>query len=145
MARKPEQQLYDNFKKYAEHNLLFHRVENLMMNGMSDMIVQNKRGITAWVENKAIEAWPVRSNTVPLRRAFQPGQLGFLREWREWGGDSFVMLRVGKSANSEYLLLDPRQPLDYMSQGQIRDRAVIVCGGMKDIVKFFEQLGKDEA
>jgi hypothetical protein len=73
MARHKEQKLYDRFKDRATGRLLFHRIENLMMNGMSDMIVQNKKGVTAWVENKAIEAWPVRANTVALRNAFQRG------------------------------------------------------------------------
>nr|DAP64303.1 MAG TPA: hypothetical protein [Caudoviricetes sp.] len=137
MARHKEQKLYDRFKDRATGRLLFHRIENLMMNGMSDMIVQNKKGVTAWVENKAIEAWPVRANTVALRNAFQRGQLSFLREWIGWNGHAYVLLRVGQGVKAQYLLLNPMEPLDLLSRNQLETRAAVVQG-MEEIVSFLE-------
>ncbi|QOV06267.1 DNA helicase [Burkholderia phage Maja] len=139
MARKKEQLLYDRFKDKAENRLLFHRIENLMMNGMPDMIVQNRRGVTAWVENKAIDAWPVRASTIPLRSAFQKGQLSFLRECISWSGNAFVLLRVGKGIGAEYYLLDPNQALDCMSRAYLIERACF-AGGLDAIVTYLENL-----
>lgn len=104
MAKKKEQLAWENFAKHINGRLNCKRVENQINDGMSDVTGINRNGTAFWIENKALEAWPKRASTQPLRGVFEPGQIPFLKEWRSWGGRSFVLLRVGK----EYLLLNPK-------------------------------------
>lgn len=109
------------------------RVENLIGNSTPDVLCINRRGVVFWIENKALEAWPVRAETKPLRTAFEPGQLAFGRDWRNWRGLSFVLLRVGL----EYYLLNPDDPLDSMTKHELM---TLSMNGKKEIIEYLEGL-----
>ncbi len=137
MPRLPEQLVYDGFKRGVNSHLLkVLRVENGMVDGMSDTIVQNRRGTAAWIELKALESWPKRDLTCPLAHGiFRPGQIPFMESWIEWGGHAFVLLRV---ASAEYLLLKPSERLIGMTRSEILREAV--CIGRPQIIAHLEDL-----
>ena len=135
MARFKEQLAFDHLKKSSQGVLLLHRVENQCNESMPDVIGENRRGKAFWLEMKALHEWPVRATTLPLKRAFEKGQLSWGAQWVAWGGSSFVLLRV----HAEYLLLPPvvnladfdRQDLYLMS---------VKTGTVHDIIKYLEAL-----
>ncbi len=136
MARLKEQRLWDVFSAAAEKTLKLHRVENLIGNGMPDVIGINDRGTSFWIELKAIDKWPVRGTTAVLRNAFEPGQIGFQKEWNSWNGRAFTLLRIGVS---EFMLLSASEHnLLTLTQGQILDG--VLCHGKHEIVKYLEKL-----
>lgn len=125
MSRKPEQLAWDNFSGAApKASIKFHRVENLCVTGMSDVIGINMRGTVFWIENKAISAWPVRPTTKPVSGIFERGQLPFLRQWKWWRGHAFVLLRVGVS----FYLIDPEPPIEEQTAAELLAGAVIAVG-----------------
>lgn len=133
MARLKEQRAWDNFKlalKAREINV--RRVENQIGEGMSDVIGINRHRWVFWLENKALDSWPVRSSTLPLLGAFEPGQVPFMRNWCEWGGNAFVLLRVDK----EFYLLNPKLQLTALTKDELIGTAVVI--GKKHIVDFLE-------
>lgn len=135
MARLPEQRAWDAFRGAINPwDLLLHRVENMCVDGMSDVVGINQNGTAFWIENKALPDWPARLDTFPLRDAFEPGQLPFLRQWKHWKGNGFVLLRVDK----EFLLLDPVLPLDKMCAVLIINNAIVV--GKKKVCEYLENL-----
>jgi hypothetical protein len=135
MARLPEQKAWDNFRDFINPwELLLHRVENVCGNGMSDVVGINKNKVVFWIENKAIAHWPARDGTRPMVDAFEPGQIPFMRQWKHWGGNAFVLLRVG----TDFLLLDPVLPLTEMIKAHLIDSAVAT--GKKHICEHLESL-----
>lgn len=119
-ARLKEQRAWDTFKRKNLGRLNLKRVENQAATGMGDVVGINKQGTAFWIEMKALDAWPAREATCPLRDAFEPGQLGFLREWKSWRGDAFVLLRVGL----EFWLLNPDNALPEYNAAQLRESAI---------------------
>jgi penicillin-binding protein-related factor A (putative recombinase) len=135
MARLPEQRAWDALKGAINPwNLLLHRVENMCVDGMSDVIGINQKGVVFWVENKALADWPARSSTLPLADAFEPGQLPFMRQWKHWKGHAFVLLRVDK----HFLLLDPTQPLNKMCATDLVVSAIVT--GKQSVCEYLESL-----
>lgn len=136
MSRKCEQKAWDSFKRGIDpRKLKAYRIENLYSgDGMADTLIQNRNKGVFWLELKAMEDWPVRETTKPLRGIFEPGQLGFGQSWLFWGGWSFVLLRVG----TEFYLLDPRLDLENMTRAQIVTSAVRT--GKKEIITYLEIL-----
>jgi len=135
MARLPEQRAWDALKRAINPwELLLHRVENMCVDGMSDVIGINKRGVVFWIENKALADWPSRATTCPLGDSFEPGQLPFMREWKYWKGHAFVLLRVG----TDFLLLDPTQPLDKMNSADLIISAIVA--GKQSVCLHLESL-----
>jgi hypothetical protein len=136
LARTKEQRAWDNFSGSIDRRRLRPlRVENLVGDGTPDVICINRQGSSFWIENKALDDWPKRASTHPLKVAFEPGQLPFAREWIEWGGHAFVLLRV---AVHDWLLLDPFQPLPEMTKDELVAKSVRI--GKDEIIKFLEVL-----
>lgn len=111
MSNQKERAAWKLFADKAQGRLNFERIENSLAEATPDAIGINKNGAVFWIETKALDDWPVRATTLPLRTAFEKGQVPFLRQWRSWRGTSFVLLRAGSGAKSDWLLLDPREPL----------------------------------
>jgi DNA-binding XRE family transcriptional regulator len=132
-----ETRAWDSFKRSIDQSKLkVLRIENLYSGeGMPDVIGINRKGTVFWIENKALEEWPARASTMPLKNSFEAGQLGFGRAWRFWNGISFVLLRVGKD---QYMLLDPNQPLDSMTGKELIESAYQL--GKKEIIAYLEEL-----
>ena len=76
-----EQRLWNNFHDIARGSLNMHRIENMISDGMADIIGINRIGTAFWLELKALDKWPARDSTCPLKGKFEKGQLPFLREW----------------------------------------------------------------
>jgi penicillin-binding protein-related factor A (putative recombinase) len=134
MARKPEQRAYDNFRKASEGILLLHRVENVVRDGMPDVIGTNRNGGVFWLELKAIAAWPKRATSHPLAGRFEKGQLAFLSEWRSWGGNSFVLLRDDK----DYILLPSDLYLDDWAAEKMHGECIAY--GINEIIEYLKEL-----
>lgn len=135
MARTPEQRSWDTFSGYINTARIFHkRVENMVSDGMSDVVAINRKGTTFWIENKALEIWPARPDTLPLAKRFEPGQMPFMRQWCQWGGNAFVLLR----AESEYYLLDPLRDPRPMTSKEIIDSSVRI--GRASIIEYLENV-----
>lgn len=133
MARLKEQRAWDNFKAaLVGRDVKCKRVENQIGEGMPDVIGINRNGWVFWLENKAIEKWPVRASTLPLKGIFEPGQVPFMRSWQDWRGNAFVLLRVDK----EFYLLNPKLALTDLTTSEIIATAVVV--GKKEIVNYLE-------
>lgn len=101
---------------------------------MPDVIGQNRNGTTFWIENKALLDWPKRPGTHPLNGKFEPGQLPWLRNWVQWGGHAFVLLRV---VNTHYLL-SPVHELGKMTRIELVESRIIM--GKQAIVNHIEGL-----
>jgi hypothetical protein len=140
MTRQKEQKAWDTFSRgIDQRELKALRIENLYSgDGMPDVLCINRQATVFWIENKALEDWPARESTRPMRESFEPGQLGFGRMWKAWNGLSFVLLRVG----TRYFLLDPDDPLDMMTQEEILSNCLVE--GKNDIIAYLERLKKDE-
>lgn len=134
MSRLPEQRAWDSFKPATIGRFKTYRVENQLSNGMPDVICINKRGVVFWLENKALDKWPIRASTIPLKGKFEPGQLGFMREWRDRGGNSFVLLRAEKV----YYLLNPKLDLESLTKLQLVGLAVVTS--KSEIIEYLEAL-----
>lgn len=134
MARLPEQRAWDNFKPATVGRFKAHRVENQLGNGMPDVICINKQGTVFWIENKALLNWPVRAATLPMAKKFEPGQLGFMREWQGRGGKAFVLLRVEKV----YYLLNPKLDLEGLTADQLKRLATATT--KESILQYLETL-----
>lgn len=137
LTRQREQKSWDTFSKGLDpRQAKPFRIENLYSgDGMPDVLLINRRGTVFWVENKAIEKWPARATTLPLRDAFEPGQLSFQRQWREWHGIAFTLLRAGL----DYYLLDPDEPLDKLTREELISRATVMHGKI-EICTYLENL-----
>jgi hypothetical protein len=147
MSRLKEQREWDVFSKHAAGRLLLHRVENSVRESMPDVIGENRDGKAFWLELKALYEWPKRATTKPLRGAFEKGQIPFGKEWIMWGGNAYVLLRVGQD---EWFLLSckpriigmtwPENSIDLadMTRDQINSSAVAI--GLEPIIEFLEQL-----
>lgn len=138
MSRTPEQRSWDTFKSHIRPaHLRAKRIEDMAGDGTPDVIIQNTKGTVAWIENKALPAWPKRGDTLPLANAFEPGQVPFLRSWCQWGGHAFVLLRV----ETLHYLLDPVSRL-----GDLREQTCneLVSGairsGTHNIIEYLERL-----
>lgn len=153
MSRKPEQRSWDNFSKDIDGSrLTFHRVENLIGNGMPDVVAVNTNACMFWIENKAIADWPARFSTKPLASGvFEPGQLGWARAWKWKGGESFVLLRVeseikgavGKPAKDverpfQFYLLDPSKKIEEMTRGELIYESV--AKGKPEVLEYIYSL-----
>jgi hypothetical protein len=135
MARLPEQRAWDAFSAAINPwDLKLFRVENQCVDGMSDVIGINKKGVVFWCENKALADWPAKDVTYPLRDAFEPGQLPFLRQWIHWRGHGFVLLRV----KTEFMLLDPRLYLDKSTRIELINNCIVF--GKKTVSEYLENL-----
>lgn len=138
MSRTKEQRGWDTFSAGIDPSKIkWHRIENLYSgDAMPDVYAINRNGFSFWIENKAIDDWPVRASTCPLRNAFEPGQLAWGRQQRFWRGHSYVLLRVGSGRASEYLLLNPEHDLEEMRKDGLLASAFVV--GKKAIIEYLE-------
>lgn len=135
MSRLPEQRSWDSFRGIVDGSRLkVFRVENMCVDGMSDVVGINRSGVVFWCENKAIEEWPAKPGTFPLRDAFEPGQIPFMRQWKWWKGHAFVLLRV----KIDYYLLDPNFNLHQMTALELINSAILV--GRRAICEHLERL-----
>lgn len=136
MSRTKEQKAWDAFKAGVDpRQIRALRIENLYSGeGMPDVLCQNRHSSVFWLEFKALDSWPVRDGTKPLKSAFEPGQIAFARSWINWGGWSFVVLRVGL----DFYLLDPEDNLTEMTRHDIIGHAV--REGKKEIIEYLEIL-----
>lgn len=135
MSRLPEQRAWDTFSGGIDQAALkLFRVENMCVDGMSDVVGITRAGVVFWMENKALLEWPARAATLPLADVFEPGQIPFMRQWKWWNGHAFVLLRVG----TNYWLLDPDLDLKEMTASSLRNTAIIE--GKRSIYSYLERL-----
>jgi hypothetical protein len=132
--RSREVWAWNTFSKGINGNLITERVENLCGNGMPDVVCQNSNGVTFWIENKDIEFWPKRPTTVVMSRTFEPGQLGWARQWNWRGGYSFVLARI----EMEYYLFDPSKKIEEMTRHELVACAIRI--GKADILEYLYTL-----
>jgi hypothetical protein len=137
MSRTKEQKAWDSFSgSIDQKKLKALRIENLYSGeSMPDVLCISRKGTVFWIENKALEAWPARATTAPMKNSFEAGQLTFGRMWKFWGGNSFVLLRVGKD---QYILLNPDLPLNSMTQEEIIKSTIYL--GKDVILNYLESL-----
>ena len=137
MSRTPEQKSWDSFSdSIDQRKLKALRIENLYSGeSMPDVLGINRKGTVFWIENKALEKWPARASTFPMKDSFEPGQLTFGRMWRFWKGHSFVLLRVGKN---QYILLNPIRELHLMTQQELIETSCHL--GKLEILEYLESL-----
>ena len=136
MSKLKEQKAKHNFQKHSLGRLNIKLVENQIGQGMSDMICINRRGTVAWLEAKAIDNWPVRPSTLPLKNAFEPGQIPFMKEWCSWKGNAYVLLK----AEDEFYLIHPKGQFDVVDMTQAEIRALSVRSGIEEIITYLEAL-----
>lgn len=140
MARTKEQRAWDSFSKSVDKSRLkLQRIECLYSGeAVPDVLGQNKKGVAFWLELKALDGWPKRNTTCPMKGIFEPGQLAYLRSWWHWQGRAYVLLRVGL----DYYLMDPRDNLEVMTHHDIIGH----CEehGKEDIINFLESMDHHE-
>jgi hypothetical protein len=123
-----EKRAWQNFYEHVDTSKLnLRRIENIIGDGMPDVIGENRRGSVFWIENKAIEFWPKMDKTFPLKSVFEPGQVPFMRSWIQWGGNAFVLLRVGGAKCSEFYLMTPH-PFDPREMTRLEIESLSIVG-----------------
>lgn len=141
MAKFKEQLTYDTFKSGCLGTLKLERIENQLGQGMPDVLGTNRSGTVFWLELKALDEWPKRATTCPLKGKFEKGQLAFMAAHRTgWNGEAFVLLRVGKL----YLLLKPFMDLESYTKEQLCDTSrasnPVVAVGKDPIIEYLKAL-----
>jgi hypothetical protein len=138
MSKLKEQRAWDAFKSGIT-TLHFWRVENQVVSGMADVNGINLSGREFWLELKALDDWPARASTLPLKGAFEKGQIPFLKEKASWRGIGYVLLRV----KTQFYLLDPKpraglpELVDATKYDIIKNA---VCEGKQQIINHLERL-----
>lgn len=136
-----ESKARDKFRKESEGRIKVKLVENQASQSTSDSAAINRRGNMFWLEFKALDDWPKRATTYPLKDAFRPGQIPFMKEWISWQGRAYVVLKVA----SDWLLLRPNTLIDgglpYMTQSELREHATAI--GLASIIDFLEIPNED--
>lgn len=98
--RLPEQRLWDKVRRSLNDRGLFsRRVENLVDEGMPDLLVQSEC-MGHWViELKAVEHAPVRDRTPLLgeQKGLSVAQKNWLMDYSAADGQSLIVLGVGSS------------------------------------------------
>jgi penicillin-binding protein-related factor A (putative recombinase) len=141
MSRLSEQRVWDTFKRHTDYtDLRLWRMENRCCTGMSDILGINLQGTVFFAEMKSLDEWPARDKTPPLHSAFEPGQIPFLKEWEDWGGNSFVLLRVMDC--NEWLLLRPHAigGVELIDQTRAQLWKYAERNSLESIVEFLEEL-----
>jgi len=136
MARLKEQLAWDGLKRANADRLTLHRIENLVGTGMPDIIGKNRLGVVFWIESKALHAWPARDTTKPMKDAFEPGQIPFLKAWMRFKGNAFVLLKVGKEA----FLLNPKENIEIVDMTRDDIVKYSLALGMSSIVDYLMNL-----
>lgn len=98
--RLPEQRLYDRLKvALRSRGVRLWRIENVVAEGMPDVIAIAHRRVV-FLELKAIDLPPKRPTTPLLgeRKGLSKAQKNFLFEWTAGGGESLVVIGIGRSA-----------------------------------------------
>jgi hypothetical protein len=134
MKRK-EDKAWSAFAKYIDSAKLKKERLETNVERFPDVIMQNRNGAVILIENKHINVWPKRESTAPLHDAFEPGQLPFLTNWRQWEGNAYVLLHVGEGQR-EILLLPASYMLDRMTTVELHDHAA--AQGRKTILIYLE-------
>jgi hypothetical protein len=129
MAKLKEQRAFSTFKEGSIGKLNLKRIETSTTSGMPDVIGTNRNGFVFWMEVKALDHWPKRDSTLPLKGMFEKGQLSFLCEWNSWKGNAFILLRVGL----EYYLLIPSLALPCYTQSDLIEYHCLAKGKDKVI------------
>jgi len=113
------------------------RVESGITPGLPDIYF-----IGGWIECKHVNGWPARGG--PLRLShFTPQQKAWHRMHYRCGGNSFVMLQVGR----DYLLFDGHtavQILGEATEGQLRGWATAVWKNSVDRQEFRRSVSTTE-
>ncbi len=113
-----------------------------MLGSVPDVVGINRKSRVFWLELKALDGWPARDSTYPLKNAFEPGQVPFLKEWRGRGGWSYVMVKVGSGKAAQWLLLTPlggsKELIECTRSELIQECAV--CLGLDEIIQYLENL-----
>lgn len=137
MSKTKEQKARDNFDKYAMGRIHLEPIENQRSSATPDCLGINREGGVFWLEFKAIDEWPKREATAPLRGKFEKGQIPFLKQWKSWRGNAFVVLR----AEDEFYLLDPKYAavdLESATKQELINDAHHI--GIKNIINLLEKL-----
>lgn len=126
------------FRSAAEGILKVELIENQASDATSDSMCINRKGTAFWIEFKALEEWPVRNSTLPLRKAFRPGQVPFMKAWKSWNGKAFVVLKVEK----DWLLLDPKSStgFDLVDLNKIEIKNENIAYGLAQIIEHLESI-----
>ncbi len=131
---KGETNAWTAFHGHALGKLQLNRIENMIGDGMPDVIGSNCHGVGFWLELKDMEKWPAKDTTCPLYKKFRPKQLPFLLHWKSWGFNSFVLLRVNKI----FYLINPTSELEKIPKSELHLYYIKV--GFKDIIEYLEEL-----
>jgi hypothetical protein len=124
----------DKFRKESEGRLKIKLVENQASQSTSDSAAINRRGDMFWIEFKALDDWPKRAATYPLKGAFRPGQIPFMKEWISWQGRAYVVLKV----DCEWFLLFPKQAIELPEMTQSDIRVWCAASGLENIIAYLE-------
>lgn len=105
--RLPEQRLWDRMRAaFKEHGVLAHRIENIVGEGMPD-VVAARRGSVTFIELKATEYAPARASTPLLgkQRGLSAAQLNWHHDWNAAGCSTLIVIGVAQ----EILVIDGRK------------------------------------
>jgi hypothetical protein len=94
--RKPEQRFWDTIRRNTDKAIYIERIENSAGDGTPDTIALH-RGLVSWLELKTGNV-PVRAETrVQWRTPLTVPQRNWHLTWKQNGGISYILARVGMS------------------------------------------------
>lgn len=96
--RKPEQRLWDAFRRAAPPSLWLQRIENAMIEGMPDVLSVADDNHVTWVEMKVADV-PARQTTRLLgEKGLSQEQKNWHKKYAAYGCISYVLIRDSAKA-----------------------------------------------
>lgn len=105
--RKPEQLLWDAFKRNCENEFWLQRVENNeLMKGMPDVFCTTTPNRVSWIELKVAEL-PARVTTKVFgdKHGLSTEQKNWHRKYTDKGGRSFILCKVISEEGDQLFLI----------------------------------------
>lgn len=109
MARFPEQRLWDRIRRNLGREIAIERIENSAKAGTPDTVVIH-RGKVTFAEHKTGTLPSRITSKIIWRHKLTPQQRNWHREWHQNGGDSYIVVGIGKS-----LYAVPGKLVDYVN------------------------------
>ena len=134
--RLPEQKLWDKMRKALAglpHKILLERIENMVGDGIPDVLCSTKGAGACFIELKARDVLPLREDSKVLgSHGVRVSQRNWHFDWRRNGGVSFFLIGLEQK---EFLLLPGKfhDSINDMSLSQLRDAAA--ASGWEEIAK----------
>lgn len=137
--RLPEQKLWDKMRKalHVERGIHLERIENLVGDGIPDVLCSTKEAGACFIELKAQDRLPAREDSKVLGSAgLRVSQRNWHFDWRRNGGVSWVLIGIEQK---EFLLIPGHWHDTINDLSIVRLREIAAATGWEQIAKTLKE------